>query len=366
VEQVVAANDFGAWVKGSNADGGDRVAFGTLGGRRVLAVLPSAFMNLSGRGVAKLAAKHGVDPSRLLVAHDDLDLACGRLKIKQGGSSGGHKGLDSCSTCLRSTDYWRLRIGIGRPVRKEDVPDFVLERFTPTEHSALSTLFELLAGPEHGARLPEVRLRDSRNGLQSSVPSCPLHTRPHPVPCRLHLPQVCLGTEAERSRLLSATAAALAASAVAPAPAAPAEAAKAKAAKAKAAPAKAAPAKAAAAAAAPAAAPQLPPQAAPLLPPPVAPPAFAAGQKANASAAGVGQTANTDAAAVGQEADASAAGQKAKGRRSQCAAADEVGYEPPSKRQQSWGSTSLARALPDAGPAQWECVGKSAPGEAGG
>jgi len=206
VEQVVAANDFGAWVKGSNADGGDRVAFGTLGGRRVLAVLPSAFMNLSGRGVAKLAAKHGVDPSRLLVAHDDLDLACGRLKIKQGGSSGGHKGLDSCSTCLRSTDYWRLRIGIGRPVRKEDVPDFVLERFTPTEHSALSTLFELLAGPEHGARLPEV----------------------------------CLGTEAERSRLLSATAAALAASAVAPAPAAPAEAAKAKAAKAKAAPAKAA------------------------------------------------------------------------------------------------------------------------------
>ncbi len=61
--------------------------------------------------------------------HDDLDLAVGRVKLKHGGSSGGHRGVSSCEYNLGTADFWRLRVGIGRPARQADVPDFVLEDF---------------------------------------------------------------------------------------------------------------------------------------------------------------------------------------------------------------------------------------------
>ena len=154
VHRIVAEHGFGSW-KPCN---GARVAFGSMGGRNVLAVLPSTHMNNNGHGLAELACNHGCDPSRILVAHDDLDLPCGRLKIKQGGSSGGHKGLDSCGQCLRSVDFWRLRIGIGRPACKEDVPEFVLDPFSERELAALSPLLSSLAGAELGPMLPELCL----------------------------------------------------------------------------------------------------------------------------------------------------------------------------------------------------------------
>jgi hypothetical protein len=139
-------------------------------------------MNLSGKGVAKLATRNDCSPARVVIVHDDLDLQCGRLKIKQGGSSGGHKGIDSCTACLRSADFHRLRIGIGRPARKEDVPDFVLEPFTSAEWTTLVALFERLAHPDLSARLPEL----------------------------------CTGSDAVRSQLLAAVAAPAATPALAP------------------------------------------------------------------------------------------------------------------------------------------------------
>ena len=154
VEQLVAlhSDKFGPWKPAEGA----RVAWGTLGGRCVVACVPTQPMNLSGKGVAKLATRNACSPARVVIAHDDLDLQCGRLKIKQGGSSGGHKGIDSCTACLRSADFHRLRIGIGRPARKEDVPDFVLEPFTSAERTTLVALFERLARPDLSARLPEL------------------------------------------------------------------------------------------------------------------------------------------------------------------------------------------------------------------
>ena len=154
VEQLVAlhSDKFGPWKPAEGA----RVAWGTLGGRCVVACVPTQPMNLSGKGVAKLATRNDCSPARVVIVHDDLDLQCGRLKIKQGGSSGGHKGIDSCTACLRSADFHRLRIGIGRPARKEDVPDFVLEPFTSAEWTTLVALFERLAHPDLSARLPEL------------------------------------------------------------------------------------------------------------------------------------------------------------------------------------------------------------------
>jgi len=154
VEQLVAlhSDKFGPWKPAECA----RVAWGTLGGRCVVACVPTQPMNLSGKAVAMLATRNACSPARVVIAHDDLDLQCGRLKIKQGGSSGGHKGIDSCTACLRSADFYRLRIGIGRPARKEDVPDFVLEPFTSAERTTLVALFERLARPDLSARLPEL------------------------------------------------------------------------------------------------------------------------------------------------------------------------------------------------------------------
>ena len=154
VEQLVAlhSDKFGPWKPAECA----RVAWGTLGGRCVVACVPTQPMNLSGKAVAMLATRNACSPARVVIAHDDLDLQCGRLKIKQGGSSGGHKGIDSCTACLRSADFHRLRIGIGRPARKEDVPDFVLEPFTSAERTTLVALFERLARPDLSARLPEL------------------------------------------------------------------------------------------------------------------------------------------------------------------------------------------------------------------
>ena len=125
---------------------GAKIAEGTLaaGATNVLMCLPNSFMNLNGRCVGKILRRHGLTPSQVLVMHDDLDLAPGRIKIKKGGSSGGHKGIDSCAACLGSADFWRLRIGIGRPPDKSQVVDFVLEQFTQSELAAVTETLDRL------------------------------------------------------------------------------------------------------------------------------------------------------------------------------------------------------------------------------
>ena len=131
---------------------GARVAHGTLGGQSVLAVLPSSFMNLSGRCVGSLARRYGLTSPSVCVLHDDLDLAIGRNKVKRGGSSGGHRGIDSCAACLGDANFWRLRIGIGRPPDKSQVCDFVLEPFRAEEAKALAKSFD--AWVAHADALP--------------------------------------------------------------------------------------------------------------------------------------------------------------------------------------------------------------------
>ena len=124
---------------------GASVARGVLGGASVLAVLPDSFMNLSGRSVAALARRHGVPPSSVCVVHDDLDLESGRVKLKIGGSSGGHRGLNSCESSLGDAGFWRLRIGIGRPEDRSRVSEYVLEAFAPDELDTLRGALDRIA-----------------------------------------------------------------------------------------------------------------------------------------------------------------------------------------------------------------------------
>jgi peptidyl-tRNA hydrolase, PTH1 family len=97
---------------------------------------PQTFMNLSGQSVAALARFFKIAPQEILVVHDELDIPPGTLRLKQGGSPGGHNGLKSIDAELGSKEYWRLRIGIGHPGVKAEVIDYVLRK-PPQEERAL-------------------------------------------------------------------------------------------------------------------------------------------------------------------------------------------------------------------------------------
>lgn len=121
----------------------DRKAQGELarvqasGNRDIRLLKPSTLMNHSGRSVAAVARFLKISPGAVLVAHDDLDLPPGTVRLKLGGGHGGHNGLRDIDAHLGSRDYWRLRIGIGHPGEREGVIDYVLTRPSPDERRAI-------------------------------------------------------------------------------------------------------------------------------------------------------------------------------------------------------------------------------------
>jgi PTH1 family peptidyl-tRNA hydrolase len=98
---------------------------------------PMTYMNLSGKSVAALARFYKIAPEEILVAHDELDLLPGHIKIKFGGGHAGHNGLRDIHAQLGSADYWRLRLGIGHPGVKAEVVDYVLRKPAPEQREAI-------------------------------------------------------------------------------------------------------------------------------------------------------------------------------------------------------------------------------------
>lgn len=111
-------------------------------GERVLLVRSRTFMNESGPAYASLAKKNDVPPDHVIAAHDELDLAFGALRVKVGGSTAGHHGLDSLVAALRTPDFYRLRLGIGRPPGRQDPLDFVLRPFSKKEAEVVAVLID--------------------------------------------------------------------------------------------------------------------------------------------------------------------------------------------------------------------------------
>ena len=99
-----------------------------VGGRPLWLLEPMTFMNVSGKSVAALARFFKIEPNEILVAHDELDLMPGQVRLKLGGSHAGHNGLKDIHAQLGSGDYWRLRIGIGHPGVKSEVINYVLKK----------------------------------------------------------------------------------------------------------------------------------------------------------------------------------------------------------------------------------------------
>lgn len=107
---------------------------------------PTTFMNASGKAVAALANYYKITPAEILVAHDELDLPAGSVKLKFGGGHGGHNGLKDIHAALGTADYWRLRIGIDHPGDKNEVINYVLKAPTMQENDALQDSIHAAAG----------------------------------------------------------------------------------------------------------------------------------------------------------------------------------------------------------------------------
>ncbi len=145
---------------------GSRVARTSCAGTAVLLVEPLMFMNCSGDAMARLDADLRPAAAEMIVVHDDLDLACGRVAVKRGGGTGGHRGLASL-VAWGGGDFARVRLGIGRPAAGEDVTGFVLRRFRRDERELID------AGLERAADAVEAILTD---GVERAMNS--FNTRP--------------------------------------------------------------------------------------------------------------------------------------------------------------------------------------------
>jgi peptidyl-tRNA hydrolase, PTH1 family len=110
------------------------LAEGSIGGERRLLLKPQTFMNDSGESVAEAARFFKILPSEIVVIHDEIDLRPGKLRVKFGGGTAGHKGLRSIDALI-GPDFWRVRIGVGHPGVKELVLPYVLQNFSSEEVS---------------------------------------------------------------------------------------------------------------------------------------------------------------------------------------------------------------------------------------
>jgi PTH1 family peptidyl-tRNA hydrolase len=157
------ANDLGARFTRERKFHGD-VARARVGGEEVLLLKPSTFVNRSGQAVVALALFYKILPHQILLAHDELDLPPGAIKLKRGGGTAGHNGLKDTQARLSTADFWRLRIGIGHPRElqlEQDVGDFVLHRPRKDElpliqeciERALGVVDQLVAGRFEAAML---------------------------------------------------------------------------------------------------------------------------------------------------------------------------------------------------------------------
>ena len=140
-EEISAAFSFSAWQKKFHG----RICVGEIAGEKVFILLPDTYMNASGKAVQAASAFHKITPENVIVLHDEIEIAPRKIRIKQGGGHGGHNGLKSIDDAI-GKEYWRLRLGIGRPPHPEmDVADYVLSNFNAEEKKWLKPFLKSVA-----------------------------------------------------------------------------------------------------------------------------------------------------------------------------------------------------------------------------
>jgi len=107
---------------------------------KLIIVKPSTYMNDSGNAVAPLAKYFNTAPQQIIAIHDELDIPFNAIRVKLGGGDNGHNGLKSLTQSLSTPDYFRIRVGIGRPTTPQDTADYVLDNFSKAERSVVPDL----------------------------------------------------------------------------------------------------------------------------------------------------------------------------------------------------------------------------------
>jgi len=134
------AHRISATFKSHKADATAAEARLSPGGPKLILAKPNSFMNLSGGPVSQLMRFYDLEPSQLIVLHDELDIPFDTVRLKAGGGHGGHNGVRDIASALGTPDFIRVRIGIGRPPGRQDAADFVLKPFTGAEREVLPSL----------------------------------------------------------------------------------------------------------------------------------------------------------------------------------------------------------------------------------
>jgi PTH1 family peptidyl-tRNA hydrolase len=186
VDRIAADHGFSPWKRGFRGE----VAEGRFGSEKVLLLKPQTFMNLSGEAVQAAMAFHKIAAADVAVFHDELDLAPGKLRLKQGGGHAGHNGLRSLHAHI-GEGYGRVRIGIGHPGHKDAVAAYVLHDFAKADADWLDDLLRgmadgapaLAAGDGPGFQnAVALRVSPPRNAGRDSPPPAPLAAPPAAPP----------------------------------------------------------------------------------------------------------------------------------------------------------------------------------------
>ncbi len=163
VDEIARAHHFGPWRKGFQGE----VAEGRLAGEKVLLLKPATYMNESGRSVGEAVRFYKLAPEDVIVVHDELDLAPGRIRVKTGGGHAGHNGLRSIIAHI-GADFHRLRVGIGHPGEKSRVHGHVLSDFSKAEREWLQPLLDAIA--RHAPLLAAGRFSDFASKVRMDAP----------------------------------------------------------------------------------------------------------------------------------------------------------------------------------------------------
>lgn len=136
---------------------------GRIADRKCALMKPQTYMNESGQSVGEYARYYNIEPDRILVIHDELDLGAGEVRLKKGGGHAGHNGIKSVQAHLGTPDFWRLRIGIGHPGHKDQVSPYVLSDFAKADAQWLEPALDNIA------RNMDVFIRDGAQAFMEKM-----------------------------------------------------------------------------------------------------------------------------------------------------------------------------------------------------
>ena len=169
VDEIIRRHSFGPYRERFNG----RAAEGRIGNTKILALKPTTYMNESGLAVGNAARFYKLEPDDIIVLHDEIDLAPGKIRVKRGGGAAGHNGLRSIDSHI-GKDYLRVRIGVGHPGDKDEVERYVLRNFPREDMRWVEALMSAIADA-----LPSL-LDDDGPGFMSKVAL--LTAPPKPAP----------------------------------------------------------------------------------------------------------------------------------------------------------------------------------------